>query len=353
MPDSKTSVPAVLPEPGRIGKRKALVMGIDDYPGFQNDLPSCLADAAAMSELLARRYGYEIEILLDKDVTLKSVQEALQRLCHGAQPEDRLFLYYSGHGATVPHRGAMEECLVFSDGTLLLGDDLVAVLKGLPPGIMAMILDACYSGGMAKNYGWPPVKTKGMDVVTSEFSEVIRKGSLYRPFGGAARPAFGNFTPMRKQVLVEGDEAGDAALNALLISACLERETASASTPATGGLSVFTYAVLSVLASRGDGLSCMELVDEATAELRRIGERQTPQIKEPSLPAMLADAQFPVLATVSKSKANGAVNPLRAKLVRPEKTAAHAVDSPAVPAGHPHPAFFALPSIANPAFIRN
>ncbi len=276
------------------GARRALLVGINNYPGFQSDLPSCVADAEAMGDLLSRVHGYQIEVLVDEGATRAGVLDALQRLCTNVQPADRICFYYSGHGATIPRLDSIEECLVLADGSTLPDDDFVSVFTGVPAGTALVMLDSCFSGGMSKEFqlahlGLP----KRMNLLTEQARAALGKAAKYRPFGSKGRSSFGRFTSLKKKALVEFDEAEDALLNALLLSACLEGETASASTPQTGGLSCFTYALLSAVANGGG--STGDLILEATEELRRIGAQQTPQIKEPAQPLRLADASFPLL----------------------------------------------------------
>jgi hypothetical protein len=272
------------------GKRRALLVGINDYPGFASDLPSCTQDVAAMGDLLSRSYGYELTTLVDTDASLANVRDAIAELCSDVTEADRVVYYYSGHGTTIPRVDAVEECLVLADGSLLPDDDFVKAFAPLPAGTGLVILDSCFSGGMAKLFG----TYKRIELLTQQ-ARAATKSARYKPFGSRPRPTFGGLATLRKKQLVE-DEANDLVLNALLVSAASEGELASASTDATNGLSAFTYAILTTLANDG-AASTAELVVQATAELRSIGILQTPQIKEPGDPPGLADRTFPLLQT--------------------------------------------------------
>jgi uncharacterized caspase-like protein len=297
-------------------RRKALLVAIDDYNGLATNLPSCVNDAMAMSNLLADAYGYEVVHLLNADATLNGVRDAIKSLCVGATEDDRLLFYYSGHGTTIPRVNHVEECLYLADGSFLPDDDFVSAFRQVPPGTVTVCLDSCFSGGMSKAVGLGlPRRIKGVSVVAPDAHAPMQKSLRYRPFGGTARPRYGRFQAARKNPLIASDEATGDTLNALLLTACLETETADASTPATDGLSAFTYAMLSTLSSRGDAISVAELVSEATAELRRIGSIQTPQVKEPAQPALMADRTFPMLNAKGIAKAVGANSALRAKLM--------------------------------------
>lgn len=313
-------------------KRRALLVGINDYPGFGQDLPSCVDDARSMTELLSKSYGFDCTVLVDAEATQAAVAGGVKALCEGIAADDRVVFYYSGHGASVPRADLIEECLVLADGTLLSDDAFVAAFKDAPPGTSLVVLDSCFSGGMSKT---PFAMPKTLQIMQPTAESALRKGARYKPFGGRARPNFAGFTAARKQALINSDETNQESLNALLVSACLEGETALASTFQSNGLSAFTYAILSTLAARGESITVADLVVGATEELRRIGAIQTPQIKEPPTPAMLSDAAFPLLTAIAKS-AKG-VGPLvsesRAKLMsKPnfEVTPSVAMSNPAV-----------------------
>jgi hypothetical protein len=77
-------------------------------------------------------------------------------------------------------------------------------------------------------------------------------------------------------------------LNALVISACLETETASASTSRTNGLSAFTYAMLETIKrSASGGRSAKAILDTSASILKTMGFRQTPLILERPFPGNL------------------------------------------------------------------
>jgi hypothetical protein len=261
------------------GKRRALLVGINDYPGASCDLPSCLADVDAMSKLLQDHYDFAVTTLRDGDATLAAVSSALEVLCADVQPDDRICFFYSGHGTTTSRRDSIEECLFLADGGLLPADDFVATMAKVPHGTAVVVLDACFSGGMQKE--------KGTDLLVPAMRKALAAALTYRPFGRAPK------RPGSKQRTK--DEAGDETLNAVLLAACQERETAMASTPQTMGLSAFTYALLGTLAQHTSPLAIDDLMTRATDELRRIGVQQTPFLGLPTAPPGLGQEDFPLL----------------------------------------------------------
>src|SRR5512138_218174 len=137
-------------EERRMATRRALVVGINDYGGAPNNLPSCVNDANAITQLLQNRYDFkEVHVLRDGDATIARIDDELKWLTKTVQPDDRLLFYFSGHGYTKLANGVMEEFLVAHDG-LLDDNRLVAKTRELAPGTLTVILDASFSGGAEK-----------------------------------------------------------------------------------------------------------------------------------------------------------------------------------------------------------
>lgn len=280
------------------GTRRALLVGVDRYPLLNADLPSCVADVRAMEAYLRSTEGFSIETLVDDEVSFNGVLTALARLCHDVRAADRIVFFYSGHGTTVLRRENIEECILLPDGATLPDDDLVAAFKSVPPGCALVLLDSCFSGGMDKLAPRAAVKrVSTLSTGLSSLTDLAAKSARYHSFGSARR--------FRKLGVVDTDEAGDATLNAMLITACQEREVAMASTPGSQGLSAFTYAIRRVVAdSQQTTMSCRDLAAGATTALREIDVAQTPRLVEPAAPPGLGASSFPLL-----SFGNGIVDP--------------------------------------------
>ncbi len=86
------------------GKRKALIIGIN-YFGQEGELKGCINDTKNVSAFLVERYGYKREdmVILTDDQqdprmipTKENILRAMSWLVRGAQPNDALFLHYSG-----------------------------------------------------------------------------------------------------------------------------------------------------------------------------------------------------------------------------------------------------------------
>jgi len=146
---------------------KALVVGINDYPGTEQDLGGCVNDAKAWATLLTAHYAFpegNIRLLLDAQATKAAMLSGLDWLVEGARPGDVLVFAYSGHGTWVPDQGETDE----QDGrdealcpydlgedfsNLLVDDELRARVRQVPRAVqLTMIADSCFSGTVSRAF---------------------------------------------------------------------------------------------------------------------------------------------------------------------------------------------------------
>lgn len=300
-----------------MASKRALLVAINDYGSQQNNLPSCLEDATRFRSLLSERYGFtDFHELYDGEATVANVEAGLGWLFENVAEDDRLVFYYSGHGFQQPKGENLEECLVLGDMKFLFDDRLTELSQSAPPGVLTVVLDSCFSGGMqkrvaldgrieiARTKAWMPPPNAALQ----QQKVILGRPLVPRPFGSAQVTSAagvkqlvlgrGHASPASKagpgaQGAAQGeDETDQMLLNGLLLSACSENETASASTSATEGLSAFTFALHQVLEATGGEPSAAELHQAVAAKLQEMGFQQTPLIKAPDQPAGLAEASF-------------------------------------------------------------
>ena len=83
-------------------ERKALCVGINDYPYAGNDLNGCVNDAKAWAEMLIKNFNFastDVKILLDSHATKKNIFDELKNLITGASKGDTLVFTNSSHGS--------------------------------------------------------------------------------------------------------------------------------------------------------------------------------------------------------------------------------------------------------------
>lgn len=129
---------------------QALLVGVSDYAGTDNDLIGIDKDISRMQTVL-RNWGFAIDTLRDTQSVAFE-----QKMAHYAQtlgPEDVFLLYYSGHGSSTPDRthdeaDGRDELIVLSDANRnhFLLDDKINLLLNRIQARKMVIFDACNSG---------------------------------------------------------------------------------------------------------------------------------------------------------------------------------------------------------------
>ena len=153
-------------------EKRALCIGINDYPGTGSDLAGCVNDANDWAAALAKR-GFTVEKIFDKQATGDSIRKAIGALLTQARRGDMAVIQYSGHGSFVPDEDGDEpdgtdECLCPHDiGAKgpITDDELFDLLSAHQEGVKVfMISDSCHSGTVARfaPITTPPT-TKGKD----------------------------------------------------------------------------------------------------------------------------------------------------------------------------------------------
>ena len=154
----------ILREAQATPKRRALLVGINNYPDPANRLEGCVNDVFLMSSLLQEK-GFDpedIRVVLDERATRATILDRLEWLLDGSQDEHERVFFYSGHGAQIPAYGAREEvdhldeCLVpydfdWSPGSAITDDVFFELYSQLPYDARFLsIFDCCHSGGLTR-----------------------------------------------------------------------------------------------------------------------------------------------------------------------------------------------------------
>ncbi|NLO34921.1 MAG: caspase family protein [Clostridiaceae bacterium] len=150
--------PAPQPPPDAANKW-ALVIGIADYSGRENDLWHPDEDASEMASYLVSR-GFatdRIKILLNRKATAAAILAAIDWLKANENSQSTVVFFYSGHGfraADVDGWDADAEADGFDEGIVSydlygLPDGLLRQsLAGLEAQKVALLFGSCHSGGM-------------------------------------------------------------------------------------------------------------------------------------------------------------------------------------------------------------
>jgi hypothetical protein len=135
----------------------AVMVGISDYEGAHNDLPFTDEDAIKLEEELARQgvLNPSSIVLTNAQATRGAVTAAFEQVAARAGPDDLFLFFYSGHG--VQHESddpaeldGQSEHLSLYDGDFS-DTELAALFDGLDTRLSMVVIDACFSGGFARD----------------------------------------------------------------------------------------------------------------------------------------------------------------------------------------------------------
>jgi hypothetical protein len=138
--------------------KKALCIGINDYPGTDSDLSGCVNDANDWAAVFQKR-GFRVEKMFNKQATGKAMRKAIKLLVGSAKGRDSVIIQYSGHGSFVPdvdgdEPDGTDECLcpydIRANGPIT-DDEMFELLRAKETGVkVVMISDSCHSGTVAR-----------------------------------------------------------------------------------------------------------------------------------------------------------------------------------------------------------
>ncbi len=149
----------------------AIIVGTSDYKGIDLDLSFPDQDATRLAKALSvvgkQSFGDRLDIQLftsttneaDKFSSKKNIEAAFAKLSGKAQPQDIVFIYFSGHGANyTENQEAQFHYLTYEIGSFSLDDpnvratgtistaELTKWLNKIPAQKEVLIFDTCYSG---------------------------------------------------------------------------------------------------------------------------------------------------------------------------------------------------------------
>ena len=162
---------------------KALLIGVGKYQNNIKNLPGVAIDIETMKDS-ARILGFQeknIRVLLNQQATKKNVIQTIEHwLIQDTRADDRILLYFSGHGSRIPdldddEEDGADEVLVMYDALIrqqngrktlqnaLVDDELNRLLQRIPSHDVMLIVDACNSGTVYRAFSGlhpPPASPK-------------------------------------------------------------------------------------------------------------------------------------------------------------------------------------------------
>ncbi len=256
---------------------KALLIGIGDYEAAP-DLPGIQKDVNMM-ETVVQKLGFQnVHVLMNQQVTYQRMRKALKDLSQGTAANDRVLIYFSGHGTQVPDDNTdesdrLDEVLVAQDAqftqtpenpliNVLRDDEFGELLAAIPSQNIYVLIDACNSG----------TSTKSLDFgATQDVAKVWKYPGLYDNSGINK----GSFRP------VEVPNNSTSSAKYVLLSAAQDDEYAQASPNG----SYFTLGIYNAVMnlSDNDSVTMSDLEAKTSDYIRRSLSSRPEQIHRPNL----------------------------------------------------------------------
>ena len=265
--------------------KRAVCVGINDYPIPGNDLMGCVNDAEAWRALLVEEFEFpdaNVNVITDSDATRQAMIDALKELIEGSSSGDVLAFTNSSHGSYIPDTSGDEEtydeviCPYDTREEVLSDDDLRGILEALPAEVsMTVISDSCHSGSNTRapvNDLLPP-KYHTADDLRIRFLNPALIPQLARSGPILADPR--RAAPRTRIVFPE------SGMNHVLLSGCRDDEVSWDAKIDGTYHGAMSYHALKAIRDAGSTITYAELVGRLQTMLDDAGYDQHPQLEGP------------------------------------------------------------------------
>jgi hypothetical protein len=309
----------------RTPTRRALLVGINDYPDPANRLAGCVNDVFEVSATL-QELGFDapnIRVVLNERATANNIKDRLHWLLDDAEKEDIRFFFYSGHGAQMPgYSGSgevdsIDECLVpydftWTPETAIIDDWFNELYSQLPYDMLFYVaLDCCHAGGLTRAGAR---KAKGLEPpddirhrqlrwdkdaqmwvpreLPQSVKDLTKSASDRRDYTGES----GALKRLGSAVSLWSDQKAFeqrkkrynnlGPYTPLLMYACLENELSYEYRHGVQSYGAFTYCLTQLLKEQGQkkkDVTFEDAIKMVGAKLKGLGYGQTPNIVGPAI----------------------------------------------------------------------
>ncbi len=272
--------------------RRALLVGINQYPDPRNNLNGCVNDVLMMAKVLTEHFQFkqeDIRLLTDHRATTENIRHRLGWLVDGAAAGSVLVFQFSGHGSQVRDRNGdeledgLDEIICPYDldwDNPFTDDALNDFIKSVANDVnLTLILDCCHSGtgtrlffkepirGPAPNprYLTPPPDigfraSAGVDVASEAAERTVNMVGLR--------------TPKKRQFGVSIVQQ-----NAILIAGCRSDQTSADAWIDNDYHGALSYSLRWALARNRYSVSYRQMVEDAGKWLEAQRYEQIPQLE--------------------------------------------------------------------------
>jgi hypothetical protein len=300
--------------------RRALLVGINDYPDPANQLEGCVNDVFLMSSVL-QECGFnpeDIRVVLNNRATAAGILDRMHWLLDGVKAGDERVLFYSGHGAQMPVYGPtdeadhMDECLVpydfdWTPQRAFTDNQFLGLYSQLPYDCyFAAIFDCCHSGGMTREGGgkargisppddirhralrWNAELQMWEDRTFPSSNPSLLKGEDGISYLGASGASYriGRAITLRSLPKKEYDDVRRTLKHngpylPVIMEACQENQFSYEYRHGTQSYGAFTFSLAATLRakrSKNVNPSFVQLMEDINARLKQLKYNQTPNL---------------------------------------------------------------------------
>ena len=211
------------------GKNYLFAIAIDTYDE-ENGIPklsNCVKDAKDFIKVLKRRFGFLEEhmfTIFDQEATLENINTQLDKLTSRVTPEDKIIVYFSGHGFYKKH--LKEGYLIPVDGRkgaswgYLSNANFLTYIRSINSFHTFLIIDSCFSGSL--------FATKSLDYTYSDRSFMFpsRWGLAAGRIEKVSDGFHGENSPFAKSIITYLDKTQEAKIPVSDLIQYVKRTTA-------------------------------------------------------------------------------------------------------------------------------
>ncbi len=252
--------------------KRALCIGINDYPIPDMDLQGCVNDAKAWAKLLVDNYDFakpDVSVMLNKKATKANIVKGIKALFTGARSGDVLVLANSGHGTYVADRSGDEPmydeamCPYDTKDNLIVDDELRELFTALPRGVrFTFISDSCHSGSLTR-------------AVPPELTPDHRKPRFLKPkdIGRRGIAKLADATSKHRKTFPE------SGMREILLSGCRADQFSFDARFGDKSYGAMTFTALGVIAAAGHDITYAGLRKRLVPALQAASFDQEPQVE--------------------------------------------------------------------------
>lgn len=259
--------------------KRALCVGINDYPVDGADLNGCVNDANDWATLLTEHYDFttsDVRVMTDAEATKANIISGLGDLLAGAGEGDVLVFTNSSHGSYVPDESSDEAdsydeilCPHNIDTEMVRDDELREMFAELPAGVnLTVISDSCHSGSVTR--------VALSDIVPGFRSEDDRRVRFLNPALVREMRILQNpieAKPRRKETYPESE------MKEILLTGCTDKEVSYDANIEGAYHGAMTYHALKAIREANYQITYADLASRANALLEEAGYHQHPQLE--------------------------------------------------------------------------